>query len=87
MSKNKKEKKLNDGEREEYLIKIYLCYLRDKEIDIPIMGKIKNVGFEKDYKTTDWSKFDFEKLKNNQKEIKKLANTLAISPARRGTIL
>ena len=29
-------KKLNDGEREEYLIKIYLCYLRDSKIDLPI---------------------------------------------------
>ena len=33
-------KKLNDGEREEYLIKIYLCYLRDSKIDLPKIGKI-----------------------------------------------
>ncbi len=75
----KKNKKLNDGEREEYLIKIYLCYLRDKEIDVPIIGKIESVGFEKNYKTTDWSKIDFKKLKNNQNDIKKLAKILEIT--------
>ena len=79
MSKKNKEKSLNKGEKEEYLIKIYLCYLRDKEIDIPILGKIKNVGFEKNYKTTNWSKINFEKLKNNQKDIKKLSDTLSIT--------
>ncbi len=82
MSKKNKEKSLNKGEKEEYLIKIYLCYLRDKEIGIPILGKIKKVGFEKHYKTTNWSKINFEKLKNNQKDIKQLADKLEITKSK-----
>jgi len=70
---------LNDGEREEYLIKIYLCYLRDNKIEVPEIGKITNVGFENDYNTINWSEVDFQKLKNNQKNIKKLAKTLEIT--------
>ena len=77
--KKKNNKKLNDGEREEYLVKIYLCYLRDKKIDAIKIGKIVNVGFEKNYKTTDWSTVDFQKLKKNQKNIKKLAEILEIT--------
>ena len=79
MIKKKLEKKLNNGEREEYLIKIYLCYLRDQKIKVPQIGKIINVGFENNYNTTDWSNVDFKKLKNNQKNIKSLAKILKIT--------
>ena len=65
MSLKQKNKNLNDGEREEYLIKIYLCYLRDQNIEVPTIGKITNVGFENDYKTTDWSNINFKELKND----------------------
>ena len=71
-------KKLNDGEREEYLIKIYLCYLRDSKIDLPKIGKIINVGFTEEYKKTNWSEIDFKKIENDQIQIKKLANKLKI---------
>ena len=74
----KKEKKLNDGEREEILIKIQLCFFRDNEIEIPQLGKIKNVGFVEEYNQIDWSKIEIDKIKNNQKEIKNLANKLGI---------
>jgi len=79
MSLGQKNKNLNDGEREEYLIKIYLCYLRDQNIEVPTIGKITNVGFENDYKTTDWSNINFKELKDNQKDIKLLAKILDIT--------
>jgi len=75
----KKTKKLNDGEKEEYLIKIKLCNLRDNKKDIQNIGKINSVGFKEEYKTTDWSLIDFEKLKNNQKEIRRIAKILNIT--------
>ncbi len=78
-SMKKKEKKLNDGEREEYLIKIKLCNLRDNNKEIKNLGKIKSVGFEKEYKTIDWSTIDFDRLKDNQNEIKKIAKILDIT--------
>ena len=40
MPLKQKNKNLNDGEREEYLIKIYLCYLRDQNIEVPTIGKV-----------------------------------------------
>jgi len=78
----KKNKKLNNGEREEYLIKIYLCYLRDKEINVPVIGKIIKVGFENNYNTTDWSNINFTKLKNNQEDIQNIAKILEITKSK-----
>lgn len=75
---SKKTKKLNDGEREEILIKIQLCFLKDHEIEIANFGKIEQVGFSKDYNKIDWSNIDINKIKNNQKEIRSLAEKLGI---------
>ena len=75
----KKLRKLNDGEREEILIKIQLCYFRDKNKEIPLIGRIKNVGFDQEYKCIDWSKININKIKFNQVEIRKLAKILNIT--------
>jgi|ETNmetMinimDraft_33_1059910.scaffolds.fasta_scaffold50915_1 hypothetical protein len=75
----KKIKKLNDGEREEYLIKIKLCFLRDNQQEVNNIGKIERVGFVEEYNSINWTKIDFEKIKNNQKDIKRIAKELGIS--------
>ena len=72
-------KKLNDGEREEILLKIQLCFFRDEEIEVPSLGKIISVGFDKDYNKINWSGVDIDKIKHNQKEIKILAEKLGIT--------
>ena len=65
----KKLRNLNDGEREEILIKIQLCYLRDKNKEIPLIGKIKSVGFDREYNRIDWSNINISKIKQQFKSI------------------
>ncbi len=74
----KKNKKLNDGEREEILIKIQLCFFRDNKIEVPNFGNIEQVGFSTDYNKIDWSKIDIDGIKTDQKEIRNLADKLGI---------
>jgi len=75
----KKIKKLNDGEREELLIKIFLCSLRDAKKEISGIGKIEKVGFETEYSSIGWENIDFDNLKTNEKEIRSIAKKLNIS--------
>ncbi len=70
---------MNQGEKNEILIKIYLCYLRDKTIKTKLFGKINKVGFQDEYGTTNWSEVNFGELEYDEENIKKLADILEIS--------
>ena len=76
---------MNAGEKNEFLLKIYLTYLRDNnpELDTPF-GKINKVGFEKNYKRVP-KDLDFDLLEKNEeksdREIKKIMKELSIEKA------
>ena len=64
---------MNAGEKNEFLLKIYLTYLRDNNPKLKTcFGPIKSVGFgEKEYKSCP-KNFDFNSLENNDNNKKKI---------------
>ena len=64
---------MNAGEKNEFLLKIYLTYLRDNNPKLKTcFGPIKSVGFgEKEY-TSFPKDIDFDSLENNSDNKKKI---------------
>ena len=73
---------MNAGEKQELLIKIYLIYLRDKDIDVVHFGKIEQVGFDSEYKKIDRDDFNIERLIDKEDQIKEIAEELNILKAK-----
>ena len=68
---------MNEGEKNELLFKIYLCYLKKKKDKSTAFGEIKNLGFDgKEYKDLQ-KDIDFKNL-NKEEALKKLSNKLGI---------
>jgi len=75
---------MNDGEKQELLIKIYLTYLRDNKINTEQFGIITNLGFNNEYKKISDKNIDFSKIENDPKMIIKIAEQLEIQKSNPG---
>ena len=75
---------MNDGEKQELLIKIYLTHLRDNKINTEQFGIITNLGFNNEYKKISDKNIDFLKIEDDPKMIIKIAEQLEIQKSNPG---
>ena len=69
---------MNDGEKQELLIKIYLTYLRDNKIKTEEFGIIKSLGFDNEYKEIEDKNLNFTEIQDDLNKIKDIAKKLEI---------
>ena len=75
---------MNDGEKQELLIKIYLTHLRDNRINTEHFGIITTLGFNGEYKKIRDKNINFLKIENDPKMIIKIAEQLEIQKSNPG---
>ena len=75
---------MNDGEKQELLIKIYLTHLRDNKINTEHFGIITTLGFNDEYKKIRDKNINFLKIENDPKMIIKIAEQLEIQKSNPG---
>lgn len=68
---------MNQGEKNEILFKIFLCFLKKKKIKSTILGEIKTLGFNNKHYLSLQEEIDFQRLTNNVK-IQELCEKLKI---------
>jgi hypothetical protein len=73
---------MNQGEKQEVLLKIYLTYLRDQKIKSQKLGEIKSVKFKEEYSSMDFQSINFNMLENNEEEINKISKKLKIEKSK-----
>jgi len=73
---------MNDGEKQELLIKIYLTYLRDNKIKTEEFGIIKSLGFDNEYKEIEDKNLNFKEIQDDLNKIKDIAKKLEIQKSK-----
>jgi hypothetical protein len=73
---------MNDGEKQELLIKIYLTYLRDNKIKTEEFGIIKSLGFDNEYKEIEDKNLNFTEIQDDLNKIKDITKKLEIQKSK-----